>query len=144
MVIEKLVTKWKAFREARFLKKHYCVSRSEYNRKYDPDVTFHAGRIVEYYHGYLYIHAMTYPAYKSAYDQYGDWLQGLTMMKDWCNFNCTGKWREDIHRVSKSSYQGHPWEEGTEWRMDEMGGGDVIFFAFKSEKDMMMFLLRWS
>jgi hypothetical protein len=31
-----------------------------------------------------------------------------------------------------------------EWHINELGGGDYIFIAFKDEVDFMMFMLKWA
>ena len=64
------------------------------------------------------------------------WERGLVTMKDWCQENCQDKWRDDFHRVIKDY-----WDE---WICNEIGGGDVLFFAFKSEQDCLWFTLRWA
>jgi hypothetical protein len=33
---------------------------------------------------------------------------------------------------------------GNEWTINELGGGDHVFIAFKNEQDLIMFALRWS
>jgi hypothetical protein len=53
----------------------------------------------------------------------------------WCNENCTDKFRFDFHRVLSTS---------NGWEINEIGGGDYIFFACKNPKDYTLFLLRWS
>jgi hypothetical protein len=34
-------------------------------------------------------------------------------------------------------------EREQEWEINSLGGGDYIFIAFKDERDMMWFKLRW-
>lgn len=133
-----LKERWLAWRERRFLKKHHCVSREQYEHTYDKDVNFYAGRISEYYRGYPFIYAFE-SSHLTPFDQFGDWLEGLYALRKWCGENCKAKWRADILRVNKR------WDiEDDGWIMDELGGGDVLFFAFKSEEDMLWFSLRWA
>lgn len=129
-----LKTKWNAWREKRFLKRHGCTTREEYDQHYDKDVCKYSNQVENYYQGYPYIHAFV-SSHKTPFDQFGDWLEGLTVLRDWCRVTCKKKWRTDMLRVRLDS--------GNLWVMDEMGGGDVVFFAFKSEQDLLWFRLRW-
>jgi hypothetical protein len=70
--------------------------------------------------------------------RWGDWLQGLSRLTEWCDANCTDKWRNDIHRVIKCPATANQWE------VNELGGLDFIFFAFKNESDYINFVLRWA
>ena len=83
----------------------------------DPDVCVYAPRVRDYYRGYPYVIACDISMY------------------DWCNKNCTDRFRTDIHRVTKSRYITGDWD------FDEMGGYDTLFYAFKQEQDFIMFCL---
>lgn len=54
-MIKYLKQKYLDWKEHRFLKKHGCVDRAHYERKYDPDYNPRATRVKDYYHGYPYI-----------------------------------------------------------------------------------------
>jgi hypothetical protein len=56
-------------------------------------------------------------------------------MEEWCYQTCENKFRVDWHRVVRN-YWG-------KWEENSIGGGDYLFFAFKSSKDAVMFSLRW-
>lgn len=126
-----IIAWWKAWKERRFLKRHRCENRIQYARWYDSDCYRGANLIRNYYHGYPFIHAIEFGIV-----MFGDWNQGVTDIKEWCGKNCQGKWRDDWHRVWRDS-------EDEDWRLDEMGGSDVLFFAFKDERDLILFMLRW-
>lgn len=143
----KLKERWAAWREARFLKKHHCETRAQYEHRYDKDVNSYANHITEYYHGYPFIHSFK-SSHSTPFDQFGDWLEGLSALRGWCDEHCKAKWRADIIRVSIRDGGPGPGARlrmvDGDWMMDEMGGGDVLFFAFKSEEDMLWFSLRWA
>jgi hypothetical protein len=130
-----MIARWKAWKERRFLRKHGCETRIQYSRWYDPNCHRGANRIRDYYHGYPFIYSFEFGKI-SMVDLLGDWYQGIDDIREWCNKNCHNKWRDDYHRVWREN-------EDEDWRMDEMGGGDVLFFAFKEERDLMLFILRW-
>ena len=130
----------------RFLRKHKCLSWRQYNDVYDPDIINRATLISQYYHGYPY---MCYfeeapPA------SHGDWMTWLNNMREWCQKNCSDKFREDIHRVIREKGLIHNeyddtmlWTDTEEFSFNDVGGWDVLFFAFKSEKDLLWFKLTW-
>ena len=129
-----------------FLKKHDCASWKHYKRKYDPDVIHRATIISQYYHGYPYIVAFENAPPASVID----WRDWMTQMRDWCEDNCLDKVRYDIHRVIREKGLIHNeyddtmmWSDIEEFSMNDIGGWDVLFFAFKREQDMMWFRLRW-
>jgi hypothetical protein len=50
----------------------------------------------------------------------------------------------DIQRVLKQTGLGINGQEYPEWYFNDIGGTDVIYFAFKNEQDYLMFMLRWA
>ena len=134
-MLELLKHKYSAWKDARFLKKHRCDDWAQYHHRNDPDVCYGCSRIKDFYRGYPH-QAVFCNANSDPFNQYGDWLQGLTEIKNWTKDNCTDKWRHDFHRVMRDHWSG-------DWEMNELGGGDYLFFAFKSERDCLMFNLRW-
>ncbi len=130
--------KWK---EDRFLKKHNCRNRKEYERRFDPDYIPWAPQIRNYYNGYKHIHCFeNYEnfVYKRIYDYGpGGYRDGFHEICDWCEENLSGKWRYDILRVMKAPSTANQWE------VNELGGGDHWFFAFMDDEDYFMFKLQW-
>jgi YHS domain-containing protein len=124
-----------AWQERRFLKKHGCENRAQYERRYDPDYNIRASRVKDYYHGYKHVHCITDRDHTIYFWDLG-W-DGLTAIHNWCKENCKDKFRIDPLRVIKDSYT-------DEWEINEIGGGDYYFIAFKDEQDMMWFTLRWA
>jgi hypothetical protein len=102
-----------------------------------------ADKVKNYYHGYHYTH-MYLSVRGYPWTSFDDWLQGLDHLREWCRDNCKGHWREDILRVYKQT--AISWDSTTEeeWHINDIGGGDALFFAFTDEHDYMLFLLRWS
>jgi len=125
---EALESRWRGRKERKFLAEYGCDTWEQYHRRYDPDYSYMANRIKSIYHGYLHVAVPDSVRYR--WEEY-------PKMEEWCNQRCLGKWRSDIHRVIRDSLTG-------EWELNGIGGGDHMFFAFKDERDYLMFTLRWS
>lgn len=134
------IKKFKDWKHDRFLKKHGCETQQQYDRNFDVDIIRYAHRINDFYRGYPYVHVIL----RDPWNRYGEFLEGLPELTSWCDKNCQGKYRYDIHRVSKQMGIGSDGSSTPEWFFDEMGGGDLLFFAFKDQRDLTMFILRWS
>jgi hypothetical protein len=132
-MLNMIKTKLQLIAHTRYLKR-VGWTQAEYDRAYDPGTNFRASRVKDMYPGYPYVFELEYAL--GFWTQFGDWAQGLSIMKDWAQEHCKDKWRDDFHRVIKD-YWG-------DWECNELGGGDVLFFAFKSEQDCMWFTLRWT
>lgn len=132
-----LKDRWKRWREKRFLEKHGCSNRREYELKYDTDVGYKARWAHTFYHGYPYI----LPIKPDGLRDYGLYIlpyhdQSAQMM-EWCEKNCKGKWRNDWAR---GFYDQHG-----NFELGYHGvGTDMLFFAFKEESDYTWFALAWS
>jgi len=145
MILSRLKTKVsnaaRAWQEERFLKKHHCLNRAEYNRRYDPDYIPRASQIANYYHGYQHVHCFENRenfVYKTIYDYGpGGFRDGFDEIYEWCEENLSGKWRYDMLRVMKAPSTGNQWE------VNELGGGDHWFFAFQDSEDYFIFKLQW-
>ncbi len=133
-MISYLKQKYLNWKEKRFLKYHMCVDRAQYERRYDPDYNMRASKVKDYYHGYPYVHCFTDREHTVYFWDLG-W-DGNYVIHTWCKENCKDKFRMDFLRVGKNRYT-------QEWEFDEFCGGDYIFIAFKDERDMMWFKLRW-
>lgn len=127
--------------DRRFLKKNNCLTWKEYYYKNDPRIYLYADHVTHFYKGYK--HISVFESSKNLADQYGDWLQGLTAIKEWCDKNCIGNWRQDIHRVYKQTGIGLNGSCKDEWFLSDIGGFDILFFAFNNERDYILFNLRW-
>lgn len=138
-LFDAISVKYKTWKEKRFLKKHSCETWSQYNRRYDPDYQPRADRVKDYYHGYQHIVQFT-TARGDPWTRFGTWLEGLEAIHKWCDDNCEDKWRHDILRVIEVK---DFFREEYEWVVNEIGGGDVLFFAFKNDHDAFLFKLTW-
>lgn len=147
----KLLRRFRAYirfkKNQRFLKKHKVDSWKLYRRQNDPDVIPYATVISQFYNGYKYIINFPHDRLPKDYIKFVDWI-GATGA--WCDKNCSGKYRFDIHRVTKQTgllYNEYDdtmmWTEVEEYFMNDISGGDVVFVAFKEEKDLTWFKLRW-
>jgi hypothetical protein len=126
---------------ARKLRKSGFRTWEAYNRWYDPDVDQRAHRVEDFYCGYPYVYCFEdrgHHAYQLIYDHGpGGYKDAIDTISEWCKHTCKDKTRIDFHRVSKESWD-------TRWVVNELGGGDYIFVAFKSERDYLWFLMKWS
>ena len=140
-MINLLKTKLAQWKEDRFLKKHGCRNRKEYEHRYDPDYVPSAVGIDNYYQGYKHVHCFenyNNYVYKRIYDfGPGGYRDGFHVIHDWCEENLQGKWRCDPLRVFRAP------STGNRWAINELGGGDHWFFAFQDDEDYFMFKLQW-
>ena len=124
---------FKLWRDRRFLRRHGCETWREYDIRYDTDVNRSASRVREFYHGYPYVYCFEnrdHPVY------YWDIaVDGAYILNNWCENTCVDKYRLDFHRVYRNYWN--------EWEINEIGGGDYIFAAFKNERDYLLFSLKW-
>ena len=131
-----LIEKYRAWKEKRFLRKHGCETREQYNYRYDTDINNRATKIKNFYQGYPYIYC-----FEDHNHMVYDWdivYDGIYVATNWCKENLTGKFRFDFHRCTRAP------STANEWEVDGLGGGDFIFFACKDPKDYTLFLLRWT
>ena len=123
----------------RKLKKSHCSTWENYRHSVDADVCFYADRVSDFYKGYEYLfacHSKHY-AYTLLYDYGpGGYRYGYHEMQDWCHEKIRWDFRCDCHRVYETN-------EG-KMMLNDIGGIDIMYFAFKREQDFTHFLLRWS
>lgn len=140
--LTKISNEYKSWKDNRFLKKHGCSTWEQYNRRYDVDCNYHGNTVKCFYHGYKYV--VTYESARGdPFTRFGTWLEGLDEMTKWCKANCDNKWRNDIMRVYKQTALGWAGDTEEEWWINDIGGGDVLFFAFKDQQDAFLFKLTW-
>jgi len=107
-----------------------------YFRSNDPDY-FAAGRTVrDQLHGYPYIALVPYERLETRFEPLWGPIEHCGHIMEWCKKNCRRKFRQHWERV----VQDH---EG-QYLPNGIGGTDELFFAFKDERDYLMFTLRWS
>ena len=134
-VAEDIKNRWDFYRHAAYLKRRGW-SEEQYQQYEDPDRNIRATRVKDYYQGYPY-----YVGFESSrgdpWTRYGTWLDAYQAIEEWCKENTEEKWRSDILRVFKAASTSH------EWELNDIGGGDVLFFAFKNVNDAFVFKLKW-
>ena len=135
--IKARIRKWLSERK---LKKSKYETWSRYRHNRDPDVERYANYVDDFYKGYAYVYACKNPnhyAYQLLYD-YGPGgpRYGYDEMKEWCHDKIRWNFRCDVHRVYEN-------QDGR-MELNDIGGYDIIYFAFKREQDFTHFLLRWS
>lgn len=107
-----------------------------YLRMTDPDIHWRATRLKDFYHGYPYVYCFeNHNHFAYFWEIHTD---GMWVMHKWCNEQCKDKFRFDFHRAIKFP------STANEWEINELGGGDYIFAAFKNERDFTWFMMRWS
>ncbi len=132
---DSLKSRWDFYRHAAYLKEKNWTEE-QYQDYNDPDRNPRATRISDYYHGYPY-----FTVFESSrgdpWTRFETWIDAYSAIETWCKENCKDKFRSDIHRVIKTP------STGNEWELNDIGGGDALFFAFKSQEDCFMFKLTW-
>lgn len=145
MILQKIQQRWQAWRDRKFLDRHNCDTWEEYHRVYDPDYDPRASRIRDYYHGYPYVYCfenLGHYSYKLIYDYGpGGIRHGFNEIQQQVKNSAKHKVRFDFLRVHKQGANGNVEEE---WWINEIGGEDFLFVAFKNEQDYLMFMLRWA
>jgi hypothetical protein len=148
----KLLRRIKAYIRLRknknFLRKNSVSSWKDYNKVYDKDIIRYATIVSHYYHGYAY--TCYFEEVPELYRPMNGWLTWLKEMDKWAETNCSDKFRYDIHRVIREKGLIHNeyddtilWSDIEDFSMNDIGGRDILFFAFKSERDLSWFKLRW-
>jgi hypothetical protein len=131
------IRKWKAERK---LKKSGYESWSQYKRNRDDAVNAYANDVDEFYTGYPYVYACldyNHYAYSTLWDYGpGGRRHGWHDMIDWCEEKIRWNYRCDVHCVWKNVWG--------KMELNDIGGHDIIYFAFKHERDYVLFMLRWS
>lgn len=135
-LIDQLKQRYKDHNERRFLKAHGCKTWAEYARRFDPDIGPMARWAHTYYHGYPYIFPLEPDGYRDLhYHGVYPYIEAAGQIAQWCEKNCKGKWRNDWLRGL--------WDHQGNYEFNEIGGGDIMFFAFKEESDYVWFRLTW-
>lgn len=141
MLLQTIKNKYKSWSDRRFLKKHGCDNWNQFHYRNDPDVNYRATEVKQYYHGYPYVYR-----FERTHQIY-DWdicYSGWDIVESQVKINCQGKFRFDALRVMPQNGIGIDGKVETVWFINEMGGGDYIYVAFKEPKDYTMFLLKWT
>ena len=146
MKLLRLRARYRRWRAARKLRKSGYVSWAMYRHNRDPYVCRFANSVdvfykTDYEDGYKFVYVIEdhhHHAYKTLYNYGpGGTRYGYQDIQDWCEKNCRFRHRADIHRVWKGQHD-------TDYKFNDIGGLDYVFFAFMDERDYILFLLRWA
>lgn len=141
-VVEDLKGRWDFYRHRAYLKKMGWTEEM-YKKQTDPLIIKNAERLSNFYYGYKHRYIFETSRVKPFID-YETWMDAYVQMNLWCETNCQGRWREDIHRVIKQTGIDNNGNMVPEWFINDIGGGDALIYAFEDSRDYTMFLLRWS
>jgi hypothetical protein len=140
MNIKELKERYKNYKEKKFLESYGCKTWKEYERRYDKDIGPRQNNAKTFYYGYPYLFVTPDKRDKRgmgiAFLEGGWSVETVDQMIEWCEKNCKGKWRNDWLRGFWSSYN-------NEFLINEIGGEDYMFFAFKEKSDYIWFNLVW-
>ena len=141
-VVNELQGRWDFYRHRMYLKKMGWTEEA-YIKQTDPLVNKCADRLSYFYYGYKHTHVFT-SAREKPFTDYETWMDAYVEANLWCEVNCRGRWREDIHRVIKQTGLDSNGKEFPEYFINEVGGGDALVYAFEDSRDYTMFILRWT
>lgn len=130
-----LKERWDFYRHAAYLKDKGWTEE-QYQNYEDSDRNIRATRVKDYYHGYPYT-VVFESSRGDPWTRYDTWIDAYDGIQKWCKENCQEKWRSDILRVFKAP------STSNEWELNDIGGGDALFFAFKNVNDAFVFKLKW-
>jgi hypothetical protein len=111
---------------------HHWESYLRYN---DPDFYAPGYTVRDQLHGYPHIVKVDYEKLPYRFDPLWGPIEHCELMIEWCNTNCRGKYRNHWERVIM--------DHAGQYLPNGIGGTDELFFAFKDERDYIMFTLRW-
>lgn len=142
--LKRIICRLKAL--TRIIKANYKLKKSgyenwaRYRHNRDPNVNRYATHLDEFYEGYPYIYSIKdygHFAYRVLYNYGpGGTRYGYEEINEWLDEKIRLNYRVDIHRVWINQ-----WGKA---ELNDIGGSDIIYFAFKYEKDFTHFLLRWA
>jgi hypothetical protein len=107
-----------------------------YLRYNDPDFYALGYTVRDQLYGYPYIALVDYRKLPIRFDPMWGPIHHCEEMLAWCQKNCKKKYRTHWERVIM--------DHAGQYLLNGIGGTDELFFAFKDERDYIMFILRWS
>lgn len=107
-----------------------------YFRANDPDYNPRGQTVRDQLFGYPYIYKVDYNKLPVRFNPLFGPIKQCEEMLNWCDKNCRKKYRTHLERVIMD-HEGQYLPNGSE-------GTGELFFAFKDERDYLMFVLRWS
>ena len=135
---KKIKAKYKLWARKKLFKQEGVTSWYQYFRKNDPNIDRRSDTVNGFYVGYKYIEIIESAKIFESTDI--DYC--LEKMTGWCHTNCKGKWRYDFHRVIKQSGIVHD-RVSEFYVLNELGGNDILVFAFTDAQDYTWFKLKF-
>lgn len=124
------------WRWERVLRKSGHKTWESYLRANDPDFNIRGRTVKDQLHGYAHIACIDYTKLPTRFDPLWGPIEHCGDMVEWCDQNCRGKYRNHWERVIE--------DHNGQYLPNGIGGTDELFFAFKDERDYIMFTLRWT
>jgi hypothetical protein len=131
MILSFIRSRYKRWVDKRYLKKHNCTSWEQYNHTYDTCRDKSAANLIDYYFGYKSIVPTAPPPYE---------------LVSWCKEHCTDDFRLDHIKgsfINSRFVISHISEFVPTTHINWHSIPSEVFIAFKSEKDALLFKLRW-
>jgi hypothetical protein len=119
----------------RVLEKSGYTYWENYFRANDPDYYAPGRTVRDQLFGYPFIALVPDHYLETTFTPMFGPIEYADHIREWCDRNCRKKYRWHWERV----IQDH---EG-QYLPNGIGGIDELFFAFKDERDYLMFVLRW-
>ena len=140
-ILRRIQARYKLYVTRKLFKKERVTTWERYFRKNDILIDRRANDIGTFYK--LYPHIAIFES-TSIFTNCNDWQIGFDEAKVWCRNNCKGIWRWDFHRVITQERIHPDTKVLYEYKsFNEIGGTDVLSFAFTNEKDYIWFKLKW-
>ena len=119
----------------RVLRKSGHKTWEHYFRHNDPDFYYQGRTIQDRFCGYEYVCKVDYTKLPTRFYPLFGPIEHCEEMIKWCEKNCRRKYRNHWERVIQ--------DHNGQYLPNGIGGTDELFFAFKDERDYIMFTLRW-
>lgn len=119
----------------RVLKRSIYTTWESYFRWTDPDYIPWGSTVRAQLHGYEYVCKVDYTKLPTRFNPLFGPIQHCEEMLEWCESNCRRKYRNHWERVIQ--------DHNGQYLPNGISGTDELFFAFKDERDYIMFTLRW-
>ena len=139
MILDFVRSKYQHWVDKRFLKKHHCRSWEQYNHIYDPRINREAENLVDYYVGYTAIVHARYAIVSNLLSWHDPLGASPYELTNWCKEHCKDEFRLDHIR---GSFINSKFVMSTDSIHNALQTAEY-FMAFNSEKDAMIFKMRW-
>jgi hypothetical protein len=142
MILSFIRSRYKRWVDKRYLKKHHCRSWEQYNHVYDEGRNVKADNLTDYYCGYNAIVHVRWAIVSNLPSWHDPLMPQPYELVNWCKEHCTDDFRLDDIKgkfINSRFVISHLSEFVPHWNAIPT----EVFIAFKSEKDALLFKLRW-